>query len=264
MSTTNIFQKTIETVKNNAKYIIVLAFVVLCCITVRQCENAKRQKAENERLENNLLAVNDTLKNYKQGKYNIAEMLAMQLRIEELADSLKMERGKTPVTIIKYVASVSDSMEIPVAIVHDTVYLDKEWADKGWITANDVTIFGNSSREISMSIPYRVDCETGVLESDGKADIGIEQDIWVESVLYRDKKGFTYIRLKTDYPGCTFNNGTGILITDKSYEYKSRKQFGLGIGLQVGYGATLSKPVKMSPYIGIGLSLNWNPRFLQF
>lgn len=244
--------------------IMVAVTVILALLLFRQCSKTKEYKDENRRLENNLLAVNDTLKNYKDGKYNLAEMRAMQLRIDELADSLKMERGKKPVTIIKYVAGISDTVTLPAVVIHDTTYIDKTWSDKGFITAKESSVFGNSSREVEMSVPYKVNCNTGLLESDGDAEVTISQDIWVESVLYTDKQGYTYIRLKTDYPSCTFNNGAGILVSDKSYDYKKRKQFGVGIGLQVGYGATLSKPVRMSPYIGLGVSLNWNPRFLQF
>lgn len=257
-------EKVIEFIKKYGRYILLVGLLVLCILTIKQCDTINKYKSEKARLENNLLAINDTLKNYKEGKYNVAEMRAMQLRIDELADSLKLERGKSPITIIKYVAVVSDSMNIPVTIVHDTVYLEKAWSDMGWITANDQSDFGNSSRSVFVRVHYKVNCETGMLESNGNADIDLSQNIWVESMLYRDKKGYTYIKLKTDYPACTFNDGAGILVTDKSYEYKSRKQFGLGIGLQVGYGAALARPVRLTPYVGVGLSLNWNPRFLQF
>lgn len=253
-----------EFFKKYGSVILIAAVVALLILTVKQCDTINKYKDENTRLENNLLAANDTLKNYKDGKYNVAEMRAMQLRIDELADSLKLERGKKPVTIIKYVAVVSDSVSVPVEIVHDTVFIDKAWSDMGYIAANEHSVFGNSSRSVFVTIPYKVNCETGLLESNGNAEIELEQNIWVESTLYRDKQGYTYIRLKTDYPSCTFNNGAGILVTDKSYEYKSRKQFGLGIGLQVGYGAVLSRPVRLAPYVGVGVSLNWNPRFLQF
>lgn len=257
-----------ENVKNfinkYGKWVVILAVAVLAAITIKQCDSINKYKSEKARLENNLLAVNDTLKNHKEGKYNIAEMRAMQLRIDELADSLKLERGKSPITIIKYVASLSDSISLPVTVLHDTVYIDKAWSDMGFLDASEITEFGNSNRSIYVRIPYKVNCETGILESNGNADVDLSQNIWVESMLYRDKKGYTYIKLKTDYPACTFNNGAGILVADKSYDYKNRKQFGLGIGLQVGYGAALSRPVKLTPYVGVGVSLNWNPRFLQF
>lgn len=256
--------KVVDFLKDYGKYFLIVTLIVLIAVVVKQCDSINKYKSEKTRLENNLLAVNDTLKNYKDGKYNIAEMRAMQLRIDELNDSLKLERGKTPVTIIQYVTDIADSLDIPVIIVHDTMYIEKPWSDRGLITASENSVFGNSSRNVDISIPYKVNCETGLLESDGNANLDIMQNIWVECVLYRDKKGYTYIRLKTDYPSCTFNNGAAILVSDKSYEYKNRKQFGAGIGIQLGYGAVLSKPVRMAPYIGIGISFNWNPRFLQF
>lgn len=257
-------EKLIEFVKKHWKYLALAITFILLMSCIRQCNKASEYKKEIARIENNMLAINDTLKNYKNGKYNMAEMRAMQLRIDELADSLKLERNKKPVTIIKYVATTSDSIITESVIHHDTIYVEKPWSDYGYITASDTSIFGNSNRIVNVGIPYRVNCETGFLESNGNAEIEISQNIWLESILYGDKKGQTYVQLKTDYPSVKFNDGGAILVTDKSYDYKSRKQFGIGLGVQIGYGAALSKPVRLLPYIGIGLSLNWNPRFLQF
>ncbi len=239
---------------------------ILFVVVLKQCNAINEQKEENQRLENNILAANDTLKNYRENGWNIATMRALQLRADELADSLKLERGKTPVTIIKYVTSINDTFSVQTVVVHDTSYIeDYGWIDNGYIVSSEKSAFGNSYREIGITTPYYVDCETGKLYSDGESEVTLNQNIWVESSLYRDKKGYTYIQLKTDYPECSFNNGTAILVSDEKYEYKARKQFGLGLGLQVGYGAAFTKNgIKPSPYIGVGVSLNWVPRFLQF
>lgn len=260
-------KKAFEFISNNLKWILLTACVTMAFVTFRQCKSTQEYKSEKTRLENNLLAANDTLKNYRDNGWNIATMRALQLRADELADSLKLERGKAPVTIIKYVTAVNDTFTVPTIVIHDTAYLNTEypWSDKGVIVSSEKSVFGKSWRETSITTPYYVDCESGLLNADGESEVIVNQNIWVESDLYRDKKGYTYLRLKTDYPSCTFNSGTAILVSDDNYEYKSRKQFGLGLGIQVGYGAAFTNAgVKMSPYVGVGLSLNWTPRFLQF
>ncbi len=265
--------KATETIKNifkfindNTKWILLFACVVLAFIMFKQCKSIQEYESEKTRLENNLLAANDTLKNYRDNGWTIATMRALQLRADELADSLKLERGKAPITIIKYVTAVNDTFTAPTIVIHDTTYLNEfPWSDKGIIVSNEKSVFGKSWRETKITTPYYVDCESGLLNADGESEVILNQNIWVESNLYRDKKGYTYLQLKTDYPACTFNSGTAILVSDDKYEYKNRKQFGLGLGLQIGYGGTLvDSKVRMSPYIGLGLSLNWNPRFLQF
>lgn len=258
--------KTIDFFSKNLKWILMAMIAVLVFTTARSCSKHKAEKEENIRLENNLLALNDTLKNYKDGIYNLAEMRALQLRIGELADSLELERNKKPVTITKYVTSVNDTFRAPVTVIHDTLWFDDgiNVSDAGTICSHEHALFEKSSREIDIRTPYRVNCDDGLLYADGESEVILNQDIWLENILYKDKKGYTYMRLKTDYPGVTFNSGTAILVSDPKTDRKNQKQFGLGIGLQLGYGATYNNGFKMSPYIGMGVGLQWNPRFLQF
>jgi len=239
--------------------------LVLSILLFKQCDNASKYKKETFRLENNILAMNDTLKNYKdKNGLNAATMRALQLRMNELADSLKLEKGKEPITILQYVAGMHDTIWASVKVVHDTMYIEEIWSDSGILTISDTTVFGKSSRYLNVSIPYGVNCETGKLQTEGDAIIDLNQDVWIDSYIYKDKKGYTWMDLKSDYP-IYFHNGTAIAISNPKNEYKNRKQFGLGLGLQVGYGVSFpDKSVKMSPYIGLGISLNWNPRFLQF
>lgn len=259
--------KIFSFIKNHIWWFVAFAIFTLVALNVHTCSRLSSEKEENQRLENNILAINDTLKNYKSGKYQIAEMRALQLKINELADSLKLERNKKPVTIIKYVAKVSDTITIPTKVIHDTLYISDETgiSDAGTIYSYEHSTFGNSSRTISIETPYYVNCDDGKLYADGESVVELEQDIWLDNVLYKDKKGYTYVQLKTDYPGISFNSGTAILVSDPKTEKANRKKFGLGLGIQAGYGVVFPNGnVKMSPYIGLGIGLQWNPKFLQF
>lgn len=250
----------------NLKWVLAVAVLVLVMCLVRSCNLNDWYKKENQRLENNALAYGDTLKNYKDrdGK-NAATMRALQLRADELADSLRLEKGKTPVTIINYVTSIDDTVYLVSDVIHDTAYINGLLVDRGVVVSDRTDWFGKSRRHVNVRTPYRV-VEGSLLTVTDSTVVLLEQDIWLESALYKDKKGYTYIQLKTDYPSVLFNNGTGILVDNgKKYEYSARKSFGLGIGFQVGYGMCFPDGrVRMSPYVGIGVGLQWNPKFLQF
>lgn len=257
--------KIINFIKKNFKWLLLAACIILALILFKQCDTIKQYQKEKARLENNLLAATDTLKNYHDNGWTTASMRALQLKVGELSDSLKLERGKEPITILKYIAGLHDTVYAQVKIVHDTMYIEEIWSDVGWLTAKDSAFFEKSSRILNVSIPYAVNCETGKVENTGPAEIETEQNIWVDSHIYKDKKGYTWMELKSDYPSINFSNGTAIEIVSEKQAYKNRKQFGVGLGLQVGYGVAFpSGMVKMSPYVGVGVSLNWNPRFLQF
>ena len=249
----------------NIKFILVVVALILAMCLVRQCNNYQREKSERERLENNIAALNDTLKNYKKNGVNYAEMRALRLRINELADSLKLERGKTPVTIINYNTHINDTVYLASNPIHDTVFLNSIYIDRGVVVAEKNETFGKSSRHINVKTPYTIDKNTGVLLTD-TSTVVINQNIWMESTLYKDKKNNTYIRLKTDYPSAVFNNGLGVLVENgNEYNYKERKSFGVGLGIHAGYGVVFPNgSVKLAPYIGIGVGLQWNPKFLQF
>lgn len=256
--------KIFNFLKKNIKWILLTICILLGIIMVHQCDSISKYKKENFRLENNMLAINDTLKNYidKDG-LNTATMRALQLRMDELADSLRLEKGKEPITILQYVAGMHDTIWASVKVVHDTMYVEEIWSDSGTITISDSAYFGKSSRFLNVSMQYGVDCETGKLVTED-ASIYLDQNVWIDSYIYKDKKGYTWMDLKSDYP-IQFRNGTAIAISNPKEEYKNRKQFGVGLGLQVGYGVTFpDRSVKLSPYVGLGISLNWNPRFLQF
>ena len=260
-------KKIFSFIKDHIWWLVALAIFALIAVNACTCSRLNSEKEENQRLNNNMLAMNDTLKNYKSGKYQVAEMRALQLKIKELADSLKLERNKKPVTIIKYIAKVSDTIVIPIEIIHDTLYISDgvNVSDAGIIYSYEHSAFGNSYRTIFIETPYYVNCDDGKVYADGESVVHLEQNIWFDNVLYRDKKGYTYARLKTDYPGINFNSGTAILVSDPKTEKANRKNFGLGLGIQVGYGATIQKEtIRMSPYVGLGVGLQWNPKFLQF
>lgn len=254
-----------EFLKNNWFGILVtVAVIVLIMLFSRSCNNNQYLKDELARYENNLKAANDSLKNYKDGKYQCAEMRALQLRVDELNDSLKLERGKEPVTIIKYVAGITDTVYVNGDIIHDTVNIGN-LCDRGVIAFHKENTFGKSSRLVDATVPYTIDSSCNI--NVGESTIALNQNIWIDANIYKNKKGETFLNLKTDYPNTTFNSGTAIVVTDGATNEK-KKHFGVCFGATVGYGITINNngalTARPAPYIGLGATIGWQPNKLKF
>ncbi len=254
-----------EFLKNNwFTILVVLGAVVLAVMFSRSCSRNEYLESELARYENNLKAANDSLKNYKDGVYQCAEMRAMQLRIDELADSLKLERGKEPITIIRYVAGITDTVYVDGDIIHDTVNIYGGLCDRGVVSLHKDDKFVKSSRSLDVSIPYTIDssCNMDI----GESMISVSQNIWLDATLYVDKKGETFVRLKTDYPNTTFNDGTAISLSNAKSD--KNKHFGVCIGATVGYGVAITNNGALSaspaPYVGLGVTIGWQPNKLRF
>jgi hypothetical protein len=216
---------------------------------MRQCDATKRANNETVREKNNAAALLDTVHNYKD-KYgnNVGEIKGLTLTINEIKDSLKFEKSKPPVTVIKWKTKIIDhEVNVPVVLTDSTIKVKSEGT------------WGKSSRSLFVQVPYKVD--NNKLKT-GDATIDLTQNIWLSASLFKDDKTKeVFVQLKTDYPNVTFNNLKGILIENpnilNSSDGSGKKTLGIGFHIGGGYGNG-----GWTPYIGIGL--NYTPKFLQF
>jgi hypothetical protein len=169
--------------------------------------------------------------------------------LDEVKDELEFEKGKPPVSVIKWkTIIVEKEVDVPVKMNDSTIVVqsDKEW--------------GKSSRSLKVEVPYAVkDSKLTV----GNADIELKQNIWLTASLFKDTKTKeVFVQLKTDYPNVQFNEAKGILVKDEdggSLFNPSSKVKTMGLGLHIGLGLTTGG---VSPYVGVGI--NYTPRFLQW
>tara|TARA_R110001592_G_scaffold120545_3_gene324992 strand:- start:65189 stop:65986 length:798 start_codon:yes stop_codon:yes gene_type:complete len=249
--------------------ILLTSIVILIFLLIGQCQSNANSKEEITRLNNNRKAKQDTIKYYKdQWGNTVGKVKGLTLTIDELKkenDSLEIKNSRPPITIIRYETKVVEKLvEVPV-YVRDTTVLEIVKGDtikfdsSATIVVSDT--FGKSSRDIDVSLPFKID--TSILF--GKATINLKQNIWLSAGIYKDKKTKeVFVELKTDYPGITFNNTKGILINNKSkqfrkFNFQNRKSFGIGIHLGYGYSPLNNT---FLPYVGIGVQ--YSPKFLQW
>lgn len=242
--------------------------VILSLLLANQCSRNSSLSSEVARLENNIYAITDTLTQYQDENGRIiAEKHAFQLTEQELRDSVELLKIKNReyLAYINTTINLKDTIEIPTYIDRIIQVDSTQYADAGIIRFDKFDMFGKSSREVHVSIPYNY---TTYLNT-GSADIDITHDIYVESMIERDTKtGETYVRLISDYPALTFNQGMGVLVTNSSsYEKSIRKN--KGVGIAVGPSLGMSYDLinrKFVPTVGVSvtLGLTFTPKWLQW
>ena len=241
----------------NTRMFLLGGIIVLCILLLRQCQAVDEARGEVTRIQNNWNASLDEIENYINERGNAeAEVLALNLTINELEKDLRFEKNKPPVTIITTETVIKEVIvEVPVAVI-DTVIGNFNSA----LLIEDSAKWGNSSREIEIFVPYEAR-DTSL--NFGESSINLRQNIWLTASILRDKQTKeVFVNLETDYPGTIFNEAEGILINQKSktfrdLQYHNRKTLGLGIQIGAGYGID-----GVSPFIGFGL--NYTPKFFQW
>jgi len=241
----------------NTRMILLGGIIVLTFFLFRQCEATSAAKGEVTRITNNQIALTDSIQNYKDKWGNsVGEIRGLVLKIEELNDSIEIEKNKPPITIIETKTKIVEKIvEVPVKTI-DTVIGSYESA----ITFNNNASWDKSYRNVNATIPYSISNDSISL---GEASIDIKQNIWLSASILQDTKTEeVFVKLKTDYPGVTFNDATGIMIDPNSkglnkIRRKSRKTLGIGFQLGLGYSGNT-----VAPYVGIGLG--YTPKFLQW
>ena len=257
-------EKFLEILKKYRDLIYISIIIIFGIIFSGQCSRIDNLNHEIDRQENNRIALTEQIVNYKDelGRVN-AEKHAYQLTQDELIDSIGKinKKHREYISYLKSQLGIKDTVELYVYI--DKPCRDTTKLDNGIIKVDTTDVFGNSSRRLYLSIPYDIDTVLHL----HKSTFSLEQRIFVEGWLERDtKNGNTFVHLRSDYPGITFNDGTGFVAEPSiKYERSMRKNMGVGlfIGPTIGLGYT---PEKWQPYIGIsvGIGLTFTPRILQW
>lgn len=240
-----------------SKILPTLGLIILALLFFRQCEQTRKAEWETTRVSNNWKASQDTIRNYMDKNGNsAAEIRALTLTLEEAKKELDFEKGKPPVTVIKYETQIVEKLvEVPVTSI-DTIIGDFNSAA---VIASEAN-WGKSSRKIKATVPYSFAEGKTIF---GEATIDLEQNIFLTASMSRDKKTKeVFVNLSTDYPNTRFNSAQGIMIDQSSSGFRDlqlQNRKSLGIGLQLGVGVT---GTGIAPYVGVGL--NYTPKFLQW
>lgn len=262
----------------NSRLFLIAGFAILVMLLLKQCRETDAAKAEALREHNNLLASQDSVRIIKKEKdLAIFEKSSFQLKVSELSDEQKklisqLELAKngrktTPRTIIETVVEYRDS----IRNVASTISKDSSGQESITFLHNP-QLPGKNKLKISGKVPYALGINRDKLDStkytasisSGKVSLDVEQTIDIVTGIYQEPKSKRIMtRVSTTYPGLTFSEINSFDITDnpetRNLMKKSRKEFGLGVTVGYGFGASGVKPG-----IIVGVGLHYTPKFLQF
>lgn len=252
-------------IKKIWKDIVYLVIIFMTSfILISQCKTNTSLNEEVSRLNNNIYAITDTLTYYIDNNNRlVAEKHSYILTQEELKGKIKSleKKNRDFITYINTNIGVKDTIEIPTYIEREISYEDRNIKEQGTINIDRNNTYGKSFNEFHISIPYSI---TDSLIT-YPATIDVLHNIHVESIIERDKKGKTYIRLISDYPNIKFNTSDGYVVGDilnKNIKNK-RKGIGLSIGPTLGIGYDVINK-RIVPTIGIGVMLGFNYNLVQW
>jgi len=255
--------------------IIVLLLILLMttCGRVSALQGqVQREKQETQRVINNWQASQDSVEMLtgENGEL-IGRIDGYVLTIDELNgqyDQLKqkyqIEKNKPPVVITNTVTEIKET----------TIYVNTTIKGDSTIAVSDSVQYSPTNfRYLTGEIPYTIDTTLNRLET-GKGIFQLEQSIALQTVLTREKKtGKIEIQVSTDYPGVTFSQIQGAVITDDRENRKvlkqARKEWGASV--QVGFGTMLDVSqinrngvvrLGWGPYVGFGI--HYSPKWAQW
>ena len=258
-------KKFLEILKKYRDLIYISIIIIFVTIFSGQCSRIDNLNHEIDKQENNRIALTEQIVNYKDelGRAN-AEKHTYQLTQEELRDSIKFLKQKNK----EYLSYINTNMNIKDTVTIETIIVREVevQVEGGSIELMKSDVFGKSSCSFSVNIPYNVN-ESKLFTGD--ATFVLDQNIFVEGWLERNTKTKeTYIHLRSDYPGVTFNSGLGIVAeTGKTYERSMRKTWGVGVA--VGPNFSFSYDFineRFVPTVGLGITIGYTyvPKSFQW
>lgn len=265
---------------------ILIAIILMQCSQNRGLKDElSSQKSENQRILNNIEALQDTI---RQGKINdttlLAERKALKLTIDELKgefsdlligfEQFKKQNPKVieRITVNNYetikevpVYAKIDSMGNGIFSFSDSAY----FADGNYRTLKGTIPF--SSKFFNKQDSNQVDLNNLGLYTQinpGNGNFTLNQGIKLKVGLFEDPKTKKVsIAATTSYPGITFTQLEGADIMSDDASKKATRQFrktwGIGVSFGYGFGVDLrNSTVIMGPQLGIGLT--YTPKWLQW
>lgn len=217
---------------------VLLVVIVLLCF--RSCSKSEEIKGLRELNESLTRLYTDTINSYKDANGNlVAEKNSLVIMNERLKKELEMK----PEEVVKIHTEIEyrDKIvfkELPSGDPSSTVSCDSMVINKRYKTSYiKHTLYGDNVEDVVYAF---------------KTDSKIDLDVSLE------ESG--RLKITTDVNDFNFNVIDSRVYKEKYDDTKMRKRWGVGIGVHTGY-AVFPKP---SPYIGIGVGLNFTPKKWQW
>jgi hypothetical protein len=253
----------------------VAVILVLIILMMGQCSRisglkAKRTALETKitRVENNILASNDSVAFYKNGQdYYISQISGFEKTKQELLDQKDQAYQKYVgvLDLNKKLKGVNNLLRIEIStkdsIINSLLSVTNNLDGTSTINIADNKEFGdNNWRKFKGSVLIK---KQGEEISALSSNFLYEQNIMLYSSL-ETIDGRKKIKIATKYPGINFNTIENIsVIEDELNKVSENKKMKFGVSMGVMYGATvIGNQVYLAPMVGFGFTIT--PKWLQF
>lgn len=225
-------------------YLLKFKYVLITCLlligsllinvfAIRSCSNYKDSSIHN------IIALTDTISYYES---KTGELVASKTLLEGDMKILKLANDSL-YNIVKNM-----KLSNPTTVVYVGGEIHNEPQDTVWRTDTLINNL-NIRKEFAFNNPYR-SLEGYVSANDSTIGLNIEKDLiyFDYTVAVENSKVF----IKSSNPYVKYNEITGITLPSPK-----KKHWSLGIGPHIGYGYDFQNK-HFNPYVGIGLSINYN------
>jgi hypothetical protein len=253
----------------------VAVILVLIILMMGQCSRISGLKAERTaletkitRVENNILASNDSVAFYKNGQdYYISQISGFEKTKQELLDQKDQAYQKYVgvLDLNKKLKGVNNLLRIEIStkdsIINSLLSVTNNLDGTSTINIADNKEFGdNNWRKFKGSVLIK---KQGEEISALSSNFLYEQNIMLYSSL-ETIDGRKKIKIATKYPGINFNTIENIsVIEDELNKVSENKKMKFGVSMGVMYGATvIGNQVYLAPMVGFGFTIT--PKWLQF
>lgn len=253
----------------------IVAILVLIVLMMGQCSRISGLKSERnaleakvERVENNVLAANDTVIFYKNKQdYYISQISGFEKTKQELLNEKDQAYKKyvDALDLNKKLKGVNNLLQTQIttkdSIINAMMSVTNNGNGTSTINLSDNKDFGdNNWRKFKGSVLVKKQGEE--ITALG-SNFVYEQNIMLYSSL-ETIDGRKKIKIATKYPGINFNTIENIsVIEDELNKVSENKKMKFGVSMGVMYGATIiGNKVYLAPMVGVGFTIT--PKWLQF
>lgn len=257
----------------NKNIIIFVATAIFMLLFLRQCNQVSSLQSELDNTKktaaiqyNNLLAVNDSVRYYKNENgtliaekrsfvYDIKEFENKYATLsKEYANQLDLN-GKLDKTnsLLKAQIQINNSINTnPTVVMTDTNTV---------FNFNKFDEFGNgNNRTFTGLVKFKFENKAYKIQ-ESKFDISQNVNLYAA---IEEVNGYKQVRIASTYPGLNVNSIENINLINNKLNEKTPKKDRWMLGVGVGYGMSLvsGQTIQFGPNISAGLF--WSPAFLQF
>lgn len=251
-------------INNNLKWIVIAVITILILTTLKQCsdkDGLKQQAAlllqKETTAKNNLKVLQDTMEYWQDKAGNFKSEISILT-----GDKETIEAGLAKYKD-KYNDVVGENAKGHEMIMYlenqikfkDNVIAGLNTKGSGASISSDSSIAINIEKRYDSTNYYKITGEvvTKIVDSkikDGTVTLNPEFGLGLALAMSKDKEGIFHITSSTKFPAQVSMSGINMIERQLNTSYSGY----LGIGFQVGYGATLQSQPHLGPYVGVGVT----------